>query len=76
MKWVLNREECYRFWRKAGTDCAVCIFVCPYSKPANTFHDFIRKITESSSAAQHLSIRADDLFYGRTPRRRASPLGI
>ena len=76
MKWVLNREECYRFWRKAGTDCAVCIFVCPYSKPANVFHDFIRKITESSSAAQHLSIWADDFFYGRSPRRRTSPLGI
>ena len=76
MKWVLNREECYRFWRKAGTDCAVCIFVCPYSKPANTFHNFIRRITESSSAAQNLSIWADDFFYGRAPRRRSSPLGI
>ena len=75
-KWVLNREKCYRFWRKAGTDCAMCIYVCPYSKPDNSFHNFIRKIAERSTFAQSLSIRADDLFYGRSPRQRISPLGI
>jgi reductive dehalogenase len=74
MKWALNREECYRFWRKAGTDCAVCIYVCPYSKSDNAFHSFIRKMTGNSSAAQSFSIWADDLFYGRIPLRRKSPL--
>ncbi len=76
LKWVLNREECYRFWRKAGTDCAVCIHVCPYSKPDNTFHSFIRKMAKKSSAAQTLSIWGDDLFYGRNPIKRKSPLDI
>ncbi|MGD2295550.1 MAG: reductive dehalogenase domain-containing protein [Candidatus Aminicenantes bacterium] len=76
LKWVLNREECYRFWRKAGTDCAVCIYVCPYSKQDNSFHNFIRKMAERSSFAQSLSIRADDWFYGRSPRRKISPLGL
>ncbi|MGB2763335.1 MAG: 4Fe-4S dicluster domain-containing protein, partial [Candidatus Aminicenantaceae bacterium] len=74
MKWVLNREECYRFWRKSGTDCAVCIYVCPYSKPNNSFHNFIRKMTEKSSAAQTISILGDDFFYGRLPYRKKSPL--
>lgn len=74
-KWVLDREECYRFWRKSGTDCAVCIYVCPYSKPHNTFHRFIRKMTEKSSAFQSLSTWGDDFFYGRIPLRRKSPLG-
>lgn len=76
LKWVLNREECYHFWRKAGTDCAVCIYVCPYSKPVNIFHDSIRKMTEKSAAAQGLSIWGDDFFYGRFPLRRKSPLNI
>lgn len=75
MKWVLNREECYRFWRKSGTDCAVCIYVCPYSKADNAFHNSIRRITQKSSAVQRLSVWADDLFYGRLPLRRKSPLG-
>ena len=74
MKWVLNREECYKFWRKTGTDCAVCIYVCPYSKSDNAFHNFIRKMTENSSAAQSFSVWADDFFYGRIPIRRKSPL--
>lgn len=76
LKWVLNREDCYRFWRKAGTDCAVCIYVCPYSKPDNIFHNLIRKMTESSSVAQTLSIRGDDFFYGRRPLQRKSPLDM
>jgi len=75
MKWVLKREECYKFWRKAGTDCAVCIYVCPYGKSANVFHNFIRKMTEKSSAAQSFSVSADDFFYGRFPLRRKSPFG-
>ncbi len=73
-KWVLNREQCYRFWRQSGTDCAVCIYVCPYSKPENAFHTIIRKMTEATDAAQSFSVRADDFFYGRIPLRRKSPL--
>ncbi len=74
MRWVLNREKCYKFWRKAGTDCAVCIYVCPYSKSDNAFHNFIRIMAQNSSAAQSLSVWADDFFYGRIPLRRKSPL--
>ncbi len=75
LKWVLDREECYTFWRKAGTDCAVCISVCPFSKPDNSFHNLIRGVAERSSFAQSLSIWADDFFYGRSPRPKKSPLG-
>jgi len=74
LRWILDREECYRYWRKGGTDCAVCIHVCPFSKPNNPFHDFIRKLASASSIAQTLSVWGDDLFYGRIPSRRKSPL--
>jgi ferredoxin len=73
LKWVLNREECYRYWRKAGTDCAMCMYVCPYSKPANLFHNFIRTAVAKSSLAQTLSVWGDDFFYGRNPKRKKSP---
>lgn len=76
LRWILNREECYRYWRKAGTDCAVCIYVCPYSKPSNPFHDFIRKLASISSSAQTLSVWGDDFFYGRVPSRKKSPLSF
>ncbi len=74
LKWVLNREECYRYWRKVGTDCALCIYVCPYSKPDNLIHNVIRKMIERSATAQILSVWGDDLFYGRFPLRHKSPL--
>jgi len=77
LKWPLNREECYRYWRKAGTDCSICISVCPYSKPDNFFHNFIRMLTTRSSISQELSVGGDDFFYGKYPvRRKKSPLGI
>jgi ferredoxin len=77
LKWTINREECYRFWRKAGTDCAICIAICPYSKTHNTFHGFIRKLIGKSSLAQSFSIWGDDLFYGRFLKGgRESSIGL
>lgn len=70
LKWVLNREECYRYWRKAGTDCAMCLYVCPFSKPENLFHNFLRTGVSKSSFLQSLSVWGDDFFYGRSPRRK------
>jgi ferredoxin len=74
LKWVLNRGECYRYWRKTGTDCAVCMYVCPYSKPAGLFHNFIRAVAAKSSLAQSISAWGDDFFYGQKPLRKKSPL--
>lgn len=74
LRWTINREECYKYWRKVGTDCATCIFVCPYSKPDNLFHNLIRRMGSFSSAFQSLSVSGDDFFYGRYPLRRKSPL--
>ncbi|MBU1338456.1 MAG: 4Fe-4S dicluster domain-containing protein [Acidobacteria bacterium] len=67
IRWLIDREKCYGYWRKAGTDCARCIFVCPYSKPDNLFHGLIRAAARSSHAVQILSVRGDDFFYGRKP---------
>ncbi|MBN1222456.1 MAG: reductive dehalogenase [Candidatus Aminicenantes bacterium] len=70
LKWVINREGCYRFWRKAGTDCAMCLYVCPYSKPNNSFHTFIRNTISRTLTAQKVALRADDYFYGKNPLPR------
>ena len=73
LKWVLNREKCYRYWRKVGTDCALCMSVCLYSKPVNLFHNLIRTVAAKSSSAQSVSIWGDDFFYGRKPTRNKAP---
>lgn len=69
MKWVLKREECYRWWRVTGTDCAICMYVCPFSKPDNAFHNSVRKLVRYSFPAQHASLWGDEFFYGRYLRR-------
>jgi len=73
LKWVINREGCYHFWRKAGTDCAMCIYVCPYSKPNNSFHNFVRDTISRSYIAQKVAVWADDYFYGRNPLPKDPP---
>lgn len=74
LKWVLDREECYKFWRRTGTDCAICIYVCPYSKSDNFFHDLIKKMASRSVLAQSLFILGDDIFYGSNPIQKKSPI--
>jgi epoxyqueuosine reductase QueG len=64
-KWPLNIEKCLHYWRKAGTDCGLCMKVCPYSHPPTITHNVVRKGIQSSSFARTLSIWGDDLFYGR-----------
>jgi len=70
IRWVIHREECYRFWRKVGTDCATCIYVCPYGKPNNLFHNIIRSFASSSRLAQAILIWGDNFFYGKKPSKK------
>ncbi len=31
-KWQVDPEKCFKFWTNQGTECGVCIRVCPYNK--------------------------------------------
>ena len=31
-RWRINHELCYSYWRSNGTDCGICMKVCPFSK--------------------------------------------
>jgi len=62
LRWIIDREACYEFWRKCGTDCAKCIYVCPYSKPNNLMHKIIRMANSKSTGVQKLSMKGDDFF--------------
>lgn len=32
LRWRIKHEECYKMWRRLGTDCGVCLSVCPFSQ--------------------------------------------
>jgi epoxyqueuosine reductase QueG len=72
-KWVLDADKCYIFWRKVGTDCAICMKVCPYSKPGTFIHRATRFAIERSVVARQAAVWADDFFYGRHPRSKRLP---
>lgn len=73
LRWRINPDTCFRYWNVIGTDCGLCMSVCPYSHPDNWGHNAIRWATQRSGAARRAALRLDDLFYGRKPVRHAAP---
>jgi len=65
MKWPLNIEKCLHYWRLVGTDCGLCMKVCPFSHPGALVHDLARAGIKRSAFARQVSAWGDDLFYGR-----------
>ncbi len=66
--WSIDQESCYTFWRRIGTDCAVCIRSCPFTKPDTALHRVVRWFVRRNPMNRRLALWADDLFYGRRPR--------
>ena len=73
LKWQSDQESCYKFWRLQGTDCSVCIRVCPYSHPNNFLHNGIRYALSKNSLSRRLAMWADDFLYGRRPKQKFTP---
>lgn len=64
-KWKLDEEACYRYWHVAGTDCSICMMVCPWTKPDNWFHKMMSVPATIAGPHQALMTWADKLFYGK-----------
>ena len=64
-KWQLDIEKCYHYWRVIGTDCGLCMRVCPFSHPDTLAHNILRQGIKRSSFARSISVYGDDLVYGR-----------
>jgi reductive dehalogenase len=69
-KWQSEQDHCYEYWRKCGSDCGICIKVCPYSHPSSPSHDLVRWAIARNPLARRLALWADDLAYGAHPRRK------
>jgi epoxyqueuosine reductase len=37
-KWTFDAESCFKMWVNQGTDCSICIRVCPYNKDFSKWH--------------------------------------
>jgi reductive dehalogenase len=63
--WSIHQEKCFSYWKTIGTDCGVCIRVCPYTKPDTFIHRLVRYYISRNAFNQRLALFMDDLFYGR-----------
>lgn len=64
-KWPLDAEKCILYWRAVGTDCGLCMKVCPFSHPPTFVHNLVRAGIDRSAFARTVSAYGDELFYGK-----------
>jgi reductive dehalogenase len=73
LRWKLNAESCFDYWGKVGTDCNVCMKVCPWSHANTMPHQLIKWLVSRNSISRHLFAVMDDIFYGKRPKARPAP---
>ena len=64
-KWKLDEEGCFDYWSKVGTDCNICMGVCPYSRPNRSLHRLTRWMVAKSPLGRALFPCIDNIVYGR-----------
>ena len=69
LRWKLNDETCFEYFRKCGTDCGVCMRVCPWGHASSLPHKLIRFMIARNAFARRLFFWMDDIFYGRKTNR-------
>jgi len=73
LKWKLKAETCHEYWGKAGTDCNVCIRVCPWGHARTFPHKLIVELVSRNKFARRLFNIMDDIFYGKKPEAKDGP---
>ena len=73
LRWKLNEETCFDYWGKIGTDCNICMRVCPWSHARTFPHRLIVTSVSRNRIARRLFSVMDDVFYGKRPKAKAPP---
>jgi ferredoxin len=73
LRWRINSEACFTYWCSIGTDCGICMRVCPFSHPDNLLHNAVRHGVRYSPVFRRMAVRLDDVVYGRRPTPKKMP---
>ena len=68
LRWKLDAQSCFEYWGKVGTDCNVCMNVCPWSHADTLPHQIIKTLITRNKLSRKLFNLMDDIFYGKKPR--------
>lgn len=71
--WKIDPDSCYKYWNVIGTDCGVCMRVCPHSHPASFSHNIVRAGIARSGIFRRFALWLDDVFYGKFPEPKDPP---
>jgi reductive dehalogenase len=74
LRWKLNAETCFDYWGKIGTDCNICMRVCPWSHARTFPHRLIVELVSRNSTARGIFSVMDNIFYGKKPKPRTPPV--
>jgi epoxyqueuosine reductase QueG len=69
-RWKLSAETCHDYWARVGTDCCICMAICPFSRPNRHIHRLIKWIIKRSQIARRVLPYLDNIVYGRRWKRR------
>lgn len=72
-RWKLEEESCFEYWSKIGTDCSICMAVCPFSRPDTFSHKLVRYLLEKSLVARRWFPEIDNFIYGKRWRPKQVP---
>lgn len=65
-QWQIDHAKCYQYWHKVGTNCGICVRVCPYNKSTNWSHQVTKAVIARFPVFNPLIARLDDaLGYGK-----------
>ena len=73
LRWKLHEQSCFDYWGKVGTDCDVCMKVCPWSHARTFPHRIVVEMIVRNKYARRVFSWMDDIFYGRKPKPKAPP---
>ncbi|MBW2336387.1 MAG: reductive dehalogenase [Deltaproteobacteria bacterium] len=64
-KWPVRAMKCLDWWVKNGNHCSVCIRVCPWNKPNDWLHKFVRIFAEYNILTKQVIYFDQLLGYGK-----------
>lgn len=76
LRWKLDEDRCFQYWNVIGTDCGVCMAVCPFSHLDNWAHNLMRMAVQRSGAARRAAVWLDDVLYGEALPPLPKPQGF
>jgi reductive dehalogenase len=73
LRWKLNEQTCFDYWARVGTDCNICMRVCPWSHARTFPHRLIVELVSRNRWSRRIFNAMDDVFYGRRPKPKKGP---